>query len=97
MADSIARNVDESLMQRLRQRAQRHSRSDWDELWETLRAVLIRSDEDPNAEFKGLAAASRIMSAGRKQTPSEVLLRKSRDKEAKQCWTDLTDRRGVRA
>ena len=83
MADFIVRNVDESLMQQLRERAERHRRSVSDELCEILRAALALSDEDPNAEFKQLAAASRAMSAGRKQTPSEVLLRESRDSDAK--------------
>lgn len=82
MADIILRNIDESLKQRLRERAARHGRSMSAELREIVREALAQSEQISNAEFKRLAAISRAMSAGRKQTPSEVLLRESRDKDA---------------
>lgn len=82
MADIILRNVDESLKQRLRERAAQHGRSMSAELREIVREALAQMEQIPNAEFKRLAAISRAASAGRKQTPSEVLLRESRDKDA---------------
>lgn len=82
MADIILRNVDESLKQRLRERAAQHDRSMSAELREIVREALAKSEQTSNGEFKRLAAISRTMSAGRKQTPSEVLLRESRDKDA---------------
>lgn len=82
MADIILRNLEEPLKQALRERAARHGRSMAAELREIVREALSQPEQDPNAEFKRLAAISRAMSAGRKHTPSEVLLRESRDKDA---------------
>jgi plasmid stability protein len=83
MANIILRDLDESLKQSLRERAARHGRSMSAELREIVREALGRPEQNPNAEFKRLAAISRAMSAGRKHTPAEALVRQSRDKDAK--------------
>ena len=81
MANIILRDLDESLKQGLRERAARHGRSMSAELREIVREALARPESNPNAEFKVLAAKVRALSAGRSQTPSEVLLRESRDEQ----------------
>ncbi|MFV0662263.1 FitA-like ribbon-helix-helix domain-containing protein [Denitromonas sp.] len=83
MADMVLRNLDDDLKQRLRERAAMHGRSMAAELRAIVADALTRPDTDPVAEFKQLAAISRAMSAGRSHAPSEVLLRESRDKDAK--------------
>ena len=82
MADMVLRNLDDALKQRLRERAAKHGRSMAAELRAIVAEALTRPDPDPLTEFKRLAAISRAMSAGRSHTPSEVLLRASRDKDA---------------
>lgn len=77
--DIVLRNLDEDLKEKLRQRAARHKRSMNAELREIVRAALTRPQHGSPAEFKKLAADIRALSAGRRQTPSEVLLRESRD------------------
>lgn len=70
------RNVDEELIVRLKRRAARHGRSAEAEHREILRQALSADDA---LELKPLLAEVRALSAGRKQTPSEVLQRESRD------------------
>ncbi|MBK7662052.1 MAG: Arc family DNA-binding protein [Sterolibacteriaceae bacterium] len=82
MADIILRDLDESLKQGLRERAAKNGRSMAAELRAIVAEALARPEANPNAEFKRLAAISRALSAGRKHTASEVLLRESRDKDA---------------
>ena len=82
MADIILRNLDESLKQMLRERAARHGRSIAAELREIVRSALVDTQQEPNAEFKRLAAISRAMNSGRAHTPAEKLLRIARDKDA---------------
>jgi plasmid stability protein len=79
MADIILRNLDESIKQGLRERAARNGRSMAAELRAIVAEALTRPESNPNAEFKALAAKVRALSAGRPQTPSEELLRESRD------------------
>lgn len=79
MGDMVLRNLDESLKQRLRERAARHGRSMSAELREIVSTALSQPEPVPNAEFRELAARLRALSAGRSQTPSEDLLRESRD------------------
>lgn len=79
MADVILRNLDDALKQRLRERAAHNGRSMAAELREIVRDALGEPKKDPNAEFRKLAAELRKLSSGRTQTPSEVLLRESRD------------------
>ena len=70
------RNLDDALIAKLKRRAARHGRSTEAEHREILRQAL--SDEiEPS--FETLAAELRKLTEGRKHTPSEVLLRESRD------------------
>lgn len=70
------RNLDDDLIQRLRQRAARHGRSVEAEHREILRQALS-AEVDPS--FGDLAAEMRALTAKRRQTPSETLLREGRD------------------
>jgi len=80
MADIVLRNLDDELKQRLRERAARHGRSMSAELRAIVAEALVQPEPaDPIEEFKRLAARVRALSAGRPQTPSEELLRESRD------------------
>jgi plasmid stability protein len=72
----VVRNLDNALIMRLRQRAARHGRSVEAEHREILRHALS-AEVDPS--FADLAAQLRELTAGRKQTPSEELLREGRD------------------
>jgi plasmid stability protein len=69
------RNLDDDLIARLRRRAARHGRSMEAEHREILRQALS-SEVEPS--FDDLAAQLRVMTGGRQQTPSEVLLREGR-------------------
>ena len=66
------RNLDDDLIARLKRRAARHGRSTEAEHREILRQPLA-TDADP--DFEKLAAELRNLAKGRKQTPSELLLR----------------------
>jgi plasmid stability protein len=79
MADIVLRNLDDDLKEKLRQRAARHQRSMNAELREIVRAALTGPQRAGNAQLKKLAAEIRALSANRQQTPSEDLLRESRD------------------
>lgn len=80
----VHRNLDDDLKQRLRERAAKHGRSMAAELRAIVADALTRPEPiDPVAEFKRLAAISRTTSARRVQTSSELLVRESRDKDAK--------------
>jgi plasmid stability protein len=76
MASLHVRNVDGDIVMRLKRRAAAHGRSAEAEhralLEETLRAK-------PKPSFEELAARLREKLAGRNHTPSEQLLRQSRD------------------
>jgi plasmid stability protein len=76
MASLHVRNLDDELVARLKRRAARHGRSAEAEHREILRQALAGELE---LSWDELAAELRRMTAGRKQTPSEVLLRESRD------------------
>ena len=80
MADMVFIDLDDELKQRLRERAAKHGRSMSAELRVIVAEALARPEPtDPVEEFKRLAAKVRGLSAGRPQTPSEDLLRQSRD------------------
>jgi len=79
MADIVLRNLDDDLKERLRQSAARHKRSMNAELREIVRTALTSPYRASNNHLKKLAADIRALSAGRPQTPSEILLRESRD------------------
>lgn len=70
------RNLDDNLIAKLKMRAARHGRSAEAEHREILRQAL-ESESEPS--FDELAARLRLLTAQRKQTPSEVLLREGRD------------------
>ena len=70
------RNIDDDLIVRLKRRALRHGRSAEAEHREILRQVLA---DEPEASFDDLAAKLRAMTARRRQTPSGLLLRDSRE------------------
>ena len=70
------RNLDDELIARLKRRAARHGRSAEAEHREILRHALA-TEVEPS--FEALAAELRKLTQGRRQTPSEVLLREARD------------------
>jgi antitoxin FitA len=70
------RNLDDELISRLKIRAARHGRSAEAEHREILRQALANED---GSDFDDLAAELRKLTASRKQTPSEALLREGRD------------------
>ena len=70
------RNLDDDLIARLKRRAARHGRSAEAEHREILRQALANEEEAP---FEKLAADLRKLTKGRKQTPSEILLREGRE------------------
>ncbi|KFC69226.1 bifunctional SbtC-like/phosphopantothenoylcysteine decarboxylase/phosphopantothenate synthase [Bosea sp. LC85] len=70
------RNLDDDLIVKLKMRAARHGRSAEAEHREILRQVL-QNETEP--DFEGLAADLRKLTASRKQTPSEELMREGRD------------------
>lgn len=69
-------NLDEDLIVRLTHRAARYGRSIEAEHWEILRQAL---DAEPEPSFVELAARLRALTAPRNPTPSEELLRQSRE------------------
>ena len=79
MADIVLRNLDDDLKERLRMRAASNQRSMNAELQAIVGAALLEPKRKPGADLKKLAADIRALSAGRRQTPSEKLLRESRD------------------
>jgi plasmid stability protein len=70
------RNLDDDLIARLKRRAARHGRSTEAEHREILRQALAA---EIGPSFESLAADLRKLTRGRKQTPSEVLMREGRD------------------
>jgi plasmid stability protein len=76
MASLSVRNLDDDLLSRLKRRAARHGRSAEAEV-RTILGQALSNELEPN--FDELAAAVRALTAGRKHTPAEVLLRESRD------------------
>lgn len=70
------RNLDDGLVAKLKRRAARHGRSAEAEHREILRQALSAEVEP---DFDRLASEFRKLTAGRRHTPSEVLLRESRD------------------
>ncbi len=79
MAKSLlVRDVDDELVERLESRAARHNRSPEAEHREILRQVLPGEPAETES-FKEFAARFRAQTAGRRHTPSGVLLRESRD------------------
>ncbi|MBO0718599.1 MAG: hypothetical protein J2P55_14850 [Rhizobiales bacterium] len=76
MASNLhVRNLDDDLVAKLKRRAARHGRSTEAEHREILRQALANEAEP---SFEALAAELRRLTRGRKQTPSEILLREGR-------------------
>lgn len=76
MGNLLVRDVPDDLVAQLKQRARANGRSAEAEHREILRQAL---SEDDGARFEALAAELRALTAGRRQTPAEDLLREVRD------------------
>jgi len=76
MASLSVRNLDDDLVARLKRRAARHGHSAEAEVREILRRAL---SAEPESSFDDLAAELRTLTAGRRHTPAEQLLREGRD------------------
>jgi plasmid stability protein len=70
------RNLDATLIDRLKCRAARHGRSAEAEVREILRQAL-EAEAEPG--FDALAAELRTLTAGRRHPPAEALMREGRD------------------
>ena len=79
MADIVLRDLDDDLKEKLRLSAARNKRSMNAELRDIVRMALTGPRPANTTELKRLAADIRALSAGRRQTPSEDLLRENRD------------------
>ncbi len=76
MANLHVRNVDDEIVARLKKRAEMTGRSAEAEHREILREAL---SGEGSLSWDEMAARLRELTSGRKHTPSEVLLRESRD------------------
>jgi antitoxin FitA len=76
MASLSVRSLDDELLLRLKRRAARHGRSAEAEVREILRLALSSEAE---IDFEVLAAELRALTAGRRHTPAEDLLREGRE------------------
>ena len=76
MASLSVRNLDDTLLSQLKRRAARHGRSAEAEMRDILRQTLS-GEAEPG--FDDLAAELRALTAGRRHTPAEHLLRESRE------------------
>lgn len=76
MASLSVRNLDDDLLGRLKRRAARHGQSAEAEVRDILRQALSGEAE---VGFDELAAELRALTAGRKHTPAEDLVREGRD------------------
>jgi plasmid stability protein len=76
MPNLLVRDVPEDILKQLKDRARAHGRSAEAEHREILRRALA---DDEDSRFEELAAQLRALTAGRKQTPSEDLIREMRD------------------
>jgi len=76
MASLSVRNLDDDLLGRLKRRAARHGRSAEAEVRDILRQAL---NGEAELGFDDLAAELRGLTAGRRHTPAEDLLREGRE------------------
>ena len=79
MADILLRDLAEDTKVNLRRRAASHQRAMNAQLRDIVSTALAQHPHSDRAALKQLAADIRALSAGRVQTPSEDLLRESRD------------------
>ena len=77
MANVTIRNLDDEVMARVRERAERHHRSVEAELRHIIGAAVCPVDIEA---FKAAAAAIRARTADRPQTDSTLLIREDRDR-----------------
>jgi len=75
MASLHVRNVDDEIVRRLKERAERNGRSAEAEH----RAILAEMLGSERPDFDELAARLRELTKGRAHTPSEILQREGRD------------------
>ncbi len=73
------RHLDEELVERLKRRASQSERSLESEVSNLLTCAAEEDRAARRAAFLETAARLRQMTAGRKQTPAEVLIREDRD------------------
>ena len=76
MGNLLVRDVADELVARLQARARANGRSAEAEHREILRRALF---EDDGARFEEMAAQMRALTAGRRQTPAEDLVREMRE------------------
>ncbi len=76
MGSLLVRDVSDDIVAQLKLRARANGRSAEAEHREILRRAL---SEDDAARFDALAEQMRALTAGRRQTPAEALLREMRD------------------
>jgi antitoxin FitA len=76
VASLSVRNLDDDLLKRLKRRAARHGLSAEAEVRDILRHALSNEAE---LGFDDLAAELRALTAGRRHTPAEDLLREGRN------------------
>lgn len=76
MASLHVRNLEDDLVERLKVRAAENGRSAEAEHREILKLAL---EDTRGRSFEEIAARLRAATAGRKHTPSEVLVRESRE------------------
>lgn len=76
MANLHVRNLDDDLVERLKVRAAENGRSVEAEHRDILRRAL---DDARGLNFEEISAKLRAATAGRKHTPSEVLIREGRE------------------
>ena len=76
MASLSMRDLDDALLGQLKRRAARHGRSAEAEMRDIFRQTLS-GEAEPG--FDDLAAELRALTAGRRHTPAEQLLRESRE------------------
>jgi plasmid stability protein len=75
MPSLSVRNLEDDLLGRLKRRAAKHGHSAEAEVRDILRQALSR---EPDLDFDTLSAELRALTAGRKHTPAEALIRESR-------------------
>jgi plasmid stability protein len=76
MGSLLVRDVSDDIVTQLKARARANGRSAEAEHREILRRAL---SEDDDGRFEQLASQLRALTAGRRQTPAEDLLREMRD------------------
>jgi antitoxin FitA len=76
MGSLSVRNLDDELLAKLKRRAARHARSAEAEVRDILRLVL---SSEADIDFDVLASELRALTAGRRHTPAEDLVREGRD------------------